>query len=44
LYLPFCVFNYVSPGLSVLYGITGFRIEKLRPSLAAAPPAQNAVM
>ena len=27
-YLPFCVFNYVSPSLSVLYGFTGFRIER----------------
>jgi NhaC family Na+:H+ antiporter len=27
-YAPFSVFNYASPGLSVLYGITGFRIEK----------------
>ena len=27
-YLPYSVFNYASPGLSVLYGITGFRIEK----------------
>ncbi|WP_412737759.1 Na+/H+ antiporter NhaC [Krasilnikovia sp. MM14-A1259] len=28
-YLPYSVFNYASPALSVLYGITGFRIEKV---------------
>jgi Na+:H+ antiporter, NhaC family len=28
LYLPYCVFNIASPLLSVLYGITGFRIER----------------
>ncbi|GAA1770304.1 Na+/H+ antiporter NhaC [Luedemannella helvata] len=27
-YLPFAIFNYASPTLSVLYGVTGFRIEK----------------
>ncbi|MFC7484692.1 Na+/H+ antiporter NhaC family protein [Luedemannella flava] len=31
-YLPYAIFNYASPGLSVLYGITGFRIEKVPPS------------
>jgi Na+:H+ antiporter, NhaC family len=31
-YLPFCFFNYLSPGLSVLYGFTGFRIEKTEPA------------
>jgi Na+:H+ antiporter, NhaC family len=31
LYLPWCVFNIASPALSVLYGITGFRIEKVEP-------------
>jgi Na+:H+ antiporter, NhaC family len=28
LYLPFAFFNILSPLLSVLYGVTGFRIEK----------------
>jgi NhaC family Na+:H+ antiporter len=28
LYVPFAIFNIASPLLSVLYGITGFRIEK----------------
>ncbi|MFF3007781.1 Na+/H+ antiporter NhaC [Kitasatospora sp. NPDC057940] len=27
-YAPFAIFNWASPALSVLYGITGFRIEK----------------
>ncbi|MGQ4388009.1 Na+/H+ antiporter NhaC [Streptomyces sp. SAS_270] len=27
-YVPYAVFNYASPALSVLYGITGFKIEK----------------
>ncbi|MBV9448108.1 MAG: Na+/H+ antiporter NhaC [Streptosporangiaceae bacterium] len=30
-YLPFAIFCYASPALSVLYGITGFRIEKTAP-------------
>jgi Na+:H+ antiporter, NhaC family len=30
-YLPYCIFNYASPALSVLYGITGFKIEKTAP-------------
>jgi NhaC family Na+:H+ antiporter len=29
-YLPYAVFNYASPGLSVLYGVTGFKVEKVR--------------
>jgi Na+:H+ antiporter, NhaC family len=31
LYLPYCVFNIASPLLSVVYGITGFKIEKIEP-------------
>jgi Na+:H+ antiporter, NhaC family len=31
LYLPYCVFNIASPLLSVLYGITGFRIKRVEP-------------
>ena len=38
LYLPFAIFNYASPILSVLYGVTGFKIEKL----AAASATQDA--
>lgn len=29
LYLPYAVFCYASPALSVLYGFTGFRIERI---------------
>jgi NhaC family Na+:H+ antiporter len=32
LYLPYCVFNIASPTLSVLYGVTGFKIEKTEPA------------
>ncbi len=32
LYLPYAVFCYASPALSVLYGFTGFRIEKTTPT------------
>ncbi len=31
LYLPYAVFCYASPALSVLFGVTGFRIEKVAP-------------
>jgi len=30
LYLPFCIFNILSPILTVLYGATGFRITRAR--------------
>lgn len=32
LYLPFALFNIFSPLLSVLYGFTGFKIEKIGPA------------
>jgi Na+:H+ antiporter, NhaC family len=31
-YAPYAIFNYTSPALSVMYGITGFRIEKTEPA------------
>ena len=31
-YLPYAIFCYASPALSVLYGITGFKIEKIVPA------------
>ena len=34
LYLPFCFFNIVSPILTVVYGFTGFKIERLAPGAA----------
>jgi NhaC family Na+:H+ antiporter len=33
LYLPFCIFNILSPILTVLYGATGFRITRARPRI-----------
>ena len=41
-YLPYCVFNYASPALSVLYGFTGFKVEKLDPH-ASPPPTPRPV-
>ncbi|MBO0517462.1 Na+/H+ antiporter NhaC family protein, partial [Streptomyces beijiangensis] len=35
-YVPYAIFNYASPILSVIYGITGFKIEKLAPDEAEA--------
>ena len=32
LYLPYAVFCYASPALSVLYGVTGFKIERVEPT------------
>ncbi len=37
-YLPYCFFNMASPVLSVLYGFTGFKIEKLDPARQPAGP------
>jgi NhaC family Na+:H+ antiporter len=31
-YLPFCFFNIASPLLSVTYGFTGFRVERVQPT------------
>jgi NhaC family Na+:H+ antiporter len=36
-YLPYAIFNYASPALSVLYGITGFRIERTDPVIEEVP-------
>jgi NhaC family Na+:H+ antiporter len=32
LYAPYAIFCYASPLLSVVYGYTGFRIERIEPS------------
>ncbi|WP_264466154.1 hypothetical protein [Pengzhenrongella sicca] len=42
LYLPYAVFCYASPGLSVLDGITGFKIEKIAPAEPAEAPEETA--
>ena len=31
-YLPYALFNIASPTLSVLYGFTGFKVERLAPA------------
>ena len=44
-YLPYCVFNIASPVLSVLYGITGFRVARAEPdddTIDLAEPADTA--
>lgn len=38
-YLPFCFFNIFSPLLSVLYGFTGFKIEKIGADVTPAGAA-----
>ena len=38
-YLPYCFFNLVTPVLTLLYGFTGFRIEKIPPEPAPDAPA-----
>ncbi|MET9857268.1 Na+/H+ antiporter NhaC family protein [Streptomyces sp. NPDC006450] len=40
-YAPFAIFNYASPALSVLYGITGFKIEKVTPPGAGSVPGSE---
>jgi NhaC family Na+:H+ antiporter len=42
-YAPWAIFSYASPGLSVLYGLTGFRIEKVTP-IAAQPETVDDVL
>lgn len=42
LYLPFCFFNIASPLLSVLYGFTGFKIERVAPSEPAGATSEAA--
>ena len=32
LYLPFCIFNLMSPILTVIYGFTGFKILRVPPA------------
>jgi Na+:H+ antiporter, NhaC family len=37
-YLPFCFFNLLSPVVSLIYGLTGFHIERISGPSASAPP------
>jgi NhaC family Na+:H+ antiporter len=41
LYLPYAIFCYASPALSVLYGITGFKIEKVEPVVLDPSPGRS---
>jgi NhaC family Na+:H+ antiporter len=41
-YLPFCFFNIASPLLSVLYGFTGFKVERIPTQETEPGPAQHA--
>jgi NhaC family Na+:H+ antiporter len=36
-YLPYCFFNLLSPLISLLYGLTGFRIEHVTPTSPSSP-------
>jgi NhaC family Na+:H+ antiporter len=38
-YLPFCFFNLLSPVISLIYGLTGFHIERIEGSDDHAPSA-----
>jgi NhaC family Na+:H+ antiporter len=42
-YAPWAIFNYASPGLSLLYGFTGFRIEKVEPHAEKAITTQDVI-
>lgn len=41
LYLPFAIFNIASPLLSLAYGITGFKIERMEPEENSFTAADN---
>ena len=41
LYLPFCIFNIASPLISLLWGFTGFKIERIQPAGAQTEPITN---
>jgi NhaC family Na+:H+ antiporter len=42
LYLPYCFFNIASPALSVAYGVTGARVERLAPDVADQATGERA--
>ena len=43
-YLPYAIFNYMSPLLNMLYGVTGFKIARIsdeeRQKMAAGPVSE----
>ena len=40
-YLPFCVFNYLSPVMSIIMGVTGWRIRTVKPARTALAKATH---
>ena len=38
LYLPFCIFNIASPLISLLWGFSGFKIERMQPAEVQPEP------
>lgn len=42
LYFPYAIFNIASPILTLLYGITGFKIERLSPEEMQAQAEKEA--
>jgi len=41
-YLPYCFFNIINPILSLVYGFTGFKMDKFAPG--EMPPGDEVVM
>lgn len=41
-YLPYCFFNLLSPLIALIYGFTGFRIERLDTPTPAEPTPELA--
>jgi NhaC family Na+:H+ antiporter len=41
-YLPYAFFNLLSPLISLIYGLTGFRIERLPPNNEGQPAGPDA--
>ena len=37
-YFPYCFFNFLNPIIGLIYGFTGFRVQRLEPEQAAALP------
>jgi len=41
-YAPFAFFNLINPIVALIYGFTGFTIERLEPAVAPPPPLSSA--
>jgi NhaC family Na+:H+ antiporter len=42
-YFPYCFFNFLNPLIGLIYGFTGFRVQRLEPEQAAALPEATVV-